>query len=175
MSTTKTQTTNLRPALRTAYLYVVDNWAVDASDIAKATKTDVKDVNKLLKRLERTGLLASTHVNGEKALTWQSYYDVQNGEKRSDAIADFNKAFPAKQPVAAGRTGVTGATGPRYTEEQLTQAEKMRADGSTFKAIGAALGIKATAYLAKVLARREAERAAAKRSRGRKSTTKVEA
>ena len=46
----------------------------------------------------------------------------------------------------------------RYTEEQLVRAEQMRVDGSTFKAIGEALGIKATAYLSTVLKARAAER-----------------
>jgi len=62
----------------------------------------------------------------------------------------------------------------RYTEEQLKDAEARRAKGESYKAIGAALGIKATAYLSKVLKQREYERATAKASRGRKSTTKTE-
>jgi hypothetical protein len=163
-------TTNLRPALRKSYLYVVDNWAVDAADVAKGIKQDVKTATSLLRRLERRGLIVGDHVNGEPTLIWQSYYDVQNGEKRTDAIKDFDKAFPKGETVTPGRTGGTGATGPRYTEEQLTKAEQMKADGSTFKAIGAALGIKATAYLAKTLRHREAQRESAKRSR--KSSTK---
>lgn len=166
-------TANIRPALREVYMFVVDNWAVDAADIAKHTGRDVKEVNSLLRRLG--GLLASEHINGERTLTWQSYHDVQNEKgARKAAAADFNKAFPAKEAVAAGRTGGAGATGPRYTEEQLVKAEEMRAAGSTFKAIGLALDIKATAYLAKVLARREAEREAAKTKRARKSSTKAE-
>ena len=62
----------------------------------------------------------------------------------------------------------------RYTEEQLKDAEARRAKGESYRAIGAALGIKATAYLSKVLKQREYERATAKASRGRKSTTKTE-
>jgi hypothetical protein len=51
-----------------------------------------------------------------------------------------------------------------YTEEQLKEAERMRTAGESYKAIGAALGIKATAYLSKVLKRREAEREQAERA-----------
>lgn len=51
-----------------------------------------------------------------------------------------------------------GATGARYTEDQLTKAEQMRAKGESYKSIGEALGIKATAYLSTVLKRREADR-----------------
>ena len=46
----------------------------------------------------------------------------------------------------------------RYTEEQLVKAEEMRTAGETFKAIGEALGIKATAYLSTVLKARATER-----------------
>jgi hypothetical protein len=169
-------TTDLRPALFETYKYVVNNWAVSASDVAGGTGRELKEVNSLLRRLG--GLVVGDHVNGERELTWQSYHDVQN-EKGAQAAStrDFNKAFPKGEPVPAGRTGGAGATGPRYTEEQLKDAEARREAGESFKAIGLALDIKATAYLSRVLKRRayEREQAAkdAKRSRGRKATTKV--
>lgn len=55
-------------------------------------------------------------------------------------------------------TKQTTTTGSRYTEEQLIKAEEMRAAGESYKVIGAALGIKATAYLSTVLKARAAER-----------------
>jgi hypothetical protein len=170
MSTTAAN--DLRPALFEVYKYVVNNWAVSAREVAEGTGRDIKEVNSLLRRLG--GLLASEHINADPELTWQSYHDVQN-EKGAKAAStrDFNKAFPKGQPVLAGRTGGTGSTGPRYTEEQLKDAEARRAAGESYKAIGLALDIKATAYLSKVLKQRAAEREQAART-AKKSSTKTE-
>lgn len=170
-------TTDLRPALFETYKYVVNNWAVSAREVAEGTGRDIKDTNKLLRRLG--GLVVGEQVNGVPPLIWQSYHDIQN-EKGAQAAStrDFNKRFPKGQPVLAGRTGGNGASGPRYTEEQLKDAESRRAKGESFKSIGAALGIKATAYLSKVLKQRAWEREQAAKNKaktGRKATTKVEA
>ena len=122
-------TTDLRPALLTTYKYVVTNWAVTAAEVAAGTEQDAKEVTNLLKRLAGAGLLDSTHVNGEKSLTWQSYFDVNNepNVSRRSTVA-FNRAFPKDQPVSAAPAR-NGVTGPRYTEEQLVDAEQMRAAG----------------------------------------------
>lgn len=166
-------TTDLRPELLATYKYVVNNWAVSAADVAGGLDKDVKEVNSLLRRLQRKGLVVGENVNGAPPLIWQSYHDVQNESgAKAASTRDFNKAFPKGEAVSAGRTGGTGSTGPRYTEEQLKDAEARRAKGESYKAIGEALGIKATAYLSRVLKRREYERTLAKRSR--KSSTKVE-
>ena len=148
-------TTDLRPALLATYKYVVTNWAVSAKEVAAGTEQDSKATTNLLKRLQATGLLDATHVNGDRELTWQSMFDVQNDKQAGrKSTAAFNKAFPKGEVVHAGRTGGNGATGPRYTEEQLVKAEQMRAAGESYKAIGLALGIKATAYLSTVLKKR---------------------
>lgn len=171
MSTTA-KTTNLRPALRKTYLYVVDNWAVSASDIANGTKQDVKEVNSLLNRLARASLVDSIHVNGEKSLTWQSYYSIQDGEKRSDAIADFDKAFPKREAVTAAATRANGS-GPRYTEEQLAAGRDARIAGDSWKGVAATAGVKSPVYFSKVLRatfpklEKEAAAAAKKASRSR--------
>lgn len=165
-------TTDLRTDLLATYKYVVNNWAVSAADVAGGMDKDVKEVNSLLRRLQRKGLVVGENVNGAPPLIWQSYHDIQNEQGvPAKSTRDFNKAFPKGEVVAAGRTGGTGSTGPRYTEEQLKDAEARRAKGESYKAIGAALGIKATAYLSRVLKRREYERTLAAKSR--KSSTKV--
>jgi len=151
-------TTDLRPALLNTYKYVVTNWAVSAREVAAGTEQDPKATTNLLKRLQATGLLDATHVNGERELTWQSYFDSQNDKSAGrKSTAAFNKAFPKGEPVEPASPR-NGATGPRYSEEQLVKAEEMRAEGLAFKAIGHELGIKATAYLSTVLKRRAAER-----------------
>jgi hypothetical protein len=167
--------TDLRPALLATYKAVVDGWAMSAREVADGTGLDPKATTRLLNRLRANGLVDATHVNGEKSLTWQSYFDSQNDKQAGrKSTAAFNKAFPKGEVVspAAERNGATGA---RYTEEQLVEAERRREAGETFKSIGQALGIKATAYLSKVLQARAAEReqaAKAKASKPRKSAGK---
>ena len=144
-------TTDLRPALLATYKYVVTNWAVSAKEVAAGTEQDSKATTNLLKRLQATGLLDATHVNGERELTWQSMFDVQNDKQAGrKSTAAFNKVYPKGESVSA----TSGRTGPRYTEEQLVKAEQMREAGESYKAIGLALGIKATAYLSTVLKKR---------------------
>jgi hypothetical protein len=145
---------DLRENLRTAYLIAFDNFATDAKEIADALQTDTKHANAVLQALLNKNLLAEPdHVNGEKKLTWQAQ-ETYDSITRRQAIARFNKAFPKGEalggviPVSNGRRG---ATGPKYTKDQIKTAIKMRKAGESWKAIGAALDIRATAYLAKLL------------------------
>lgn len=148
---------NIRPALFATYKFVVNNWAVYADDVAKGTDQDVKTATKLLERLRSVGLLATEHVNGEKALTWQSFFDVENeANVPARSTRAFNKVYPKDSPVNEATTGRRGATGPRYSEDQLAEAERLRKAGHTMKDVAAALSIKSPAYLASVLKKREA-------------------
>jgi hypothetical protein len=61
----------------------------------------------------------------------------------------------------------------RYTEVELKKAEQMRKDGESYKAIGLALDIKATAYLSTILKKREAERASAAKTARKPRAKKV--
>lgn len=161
---------DIRPKLRAAYMYVVNNWAVGAEEVAKSLKIETDEATKLLKALG--GLVEGTHVNGEKAVTWQSYYDIENSDKTKtlrSARADFAKAFP--EPVVPGssnRVGAKGATGPRYTEAQISAGIKAREAGKTNAEVAKAAGVKSPAYFSKVLKAAIAEREAAKKATAKK-------
>lgn len=144
-----------RAELRKAYLFVVDNWAVGADEVARAIGSDTTTARTRLVRLAQARLVEGSHVNGEKALTWQSYYSIQDGDDRKLAVADFDKAFPKGEDV----TTKQGATGPRYTAKQIETAIKMRAKGESWKAIAAAVKVKSPAYFAKVIKEEIASRA----------------
>jgi hypothetical protein len=93
-------------SLHGVYMFVVRNWAVLASDIPG----DRAKVQNALRKLERTGLLASTHVNGETALTWQSMYDVENEDAaEAKAEASFAAMYPDGEPQESSRS----TSGPR--------------------------------------------------------------
>lgn len=131
-----------RENLKTVYNFVVANWATDKAEIESA-KIVAGGVDSLLKTLERKGLLASTHVNGEKKLTWQSMFDIENeADVLERSAAAFDAAFPVKQaePATSDRTH---ATGPRYTDEQLARAAELKAGGMSWPKIASELGIKA--------------------------------
>jgi hypothetical protein len=135
-----------RERLRQAYLYVVDNWAVGNSDL-KAAGIDPA----LMKALQPSGLVEAYHVNGERAVTWQSHFDVQNGDPREDAEAAFDKAFPAKEtPEPATKTG-NGATGPRYTPGQIAVGMRLTREGKSAKAVAAEVGVKSPSYFRKLM------------------------
>lgn len=157
---------DIRPQLRKAYLYVVQNWAVEATEVAKALKIEVKDANALLRRIRSANLVVGEQVNGEGALVWQSYYDIENDDKKDGvkkARADFAAAFP--KPVVPGssnRTGAKGATGPRYTDEQIKAGLAARKQGKTNVEVAKAAGVKSPAYFSKVLKGIEAAKPARK-------------
>jgi len=83
---------------RKVYTYVLLNWAVSAKDVLTGdllagTGAEAKDVNASLKRLENKGLLASEHINGERELTWQTMYDIENDpDAETNGQADFDAA-----------------------------------------------------------------------------------
>lgn len=158
-----------RTDLRKTYLAIVDGWALQSDEIAKATKLDRAALKPLLKELQRSGLIVAEHINGAKPLTYQSYHDVNNEPgARKQAVKDFQTAYGTRGPIE--RPERVGATGPKYTDEQIAKAVKMRVGGASWKSIGAALGIKATAYLSKRLTpqveetRKNAAKATSKRT-----------
>lgn len=85
-----------KATLRRVYLAVVRNWAVSERDVAnalakeKAGELERKVVHRALQDLVAMQLLVAEHVNGERSLTYQSYFDVDNDE---DALKNARKAF----------------------------------------------------------------------------------
>lgn len=144
------KTADLRPSLRKAYLFVVNNWAVDGTEVAESLKLDRPATVSLLNRLKNANLIVAEHINGERALTYQSYHDVNNEDGALDAAkADFATAFPAKvDPAATGRKGATGA---RYTPEQIKAGLAARKAGMKNADVAAAAGVKSPSYFAKTL------------------------
>lgn len=76
------------------YFAVLESWAVEAPEIVRATDLDIDAVNRSLRRLQKRDLVESEHVNGEKALTWQTYFDIENDSDADiGARAAFNAAY----------------------------------------------------------------------------------
>lgn len=163
-----------RSALRKTYLAVVDGFAVGREDVVSVTKLSADETMPLLRELERSGLVQSMHVNGQKALTYQSMFDVENDTNaRVNAVKSFQEVYGKRGPIE--RQARQGATGPKYTDEQIQDAIARRIAGESWKAIGQALGIKATAYLSKLLTPQvEAAKASAKspKAKAPKATAK---
>jgi len=149
----KTKTPADRSELREVYMAVVKNWVVSAKDVAEITGQTLNVVNQRLRRLERVDLLASIHVNGERELTWQSYYDIENSDREETlnaASGDFTSKFPLSDAIEADRKHA-GATGPRYTEKQLAKGAKLRAKGLSWAKVAAEVGVKAESHFAKAV------------------------
>lgn len=159
-----------RSALRAVYLSAFDNFAIGADDAAKAAKISTDEVKPILRELERAGLVVSTRVNGQRALTYQAAetYDTID---RQAAIRSFQKVYGKRGPIT--REVRRGATGARYTDEQIQKAIAMKIAGESWKAIGQALGIKATAYLSKQLKPQVEAAAKATKPAGKKTTAKT--
>lgn len=83
-----------RDELRAAYMAVVNNFATTTSEVGKVAFDG--DTEKARLALEDLGdLVTSSHINGERALTWQSGFDVENDKNaRRKAATAFRKAFP---------------------------------------------------------------------------------
>lgn len=157
-----------RERLRQAYLHVVDNWAVTNADL-KAAGIDPA----LMKALQPSGLVEGTHVNGERAVTWQSHFDVQNGDPREDAEAAFDKAFPAEEAPEPAKTGATGATGPRYTPGQIAVGIRLTREGKSAKAVAAEVGVKSPSYFRKLMLAEIAKSDAAKKATKKPAAKKL--
>lgn len=139
-----------RKSLRSAYLTTFDGFGVGIGEIG----SDPMESRRLMRELMRSGLIVSCHVNDEKALTYQCA-ETSDGIDRATAIKRFQAVYGTRGPIE--RAARVGATGPRYSDEQITKAIAMRVEGASWKSIGAELGIKATAYLSKLLTPRVAE------------------
>lgn len=148
---TKTKTTDARrEQLKAVYLYVVENWAVAADEVAAGVEREVKEVRADLNRLSRRGLVVGDKINGEKTLTWQSYFDIDNElDVPARAAAEFDKEFPE----GSVKTGASheGATGARYTEEQLAAGKASREQGSNWERVAADAGVKAASHFSKAV------------------------
>ena len=156
-----TSTTTTRSQAQQVYRFVVNNWAVSAEEIAQGTGLERPHVNQLLRQLKaHSNLVEGTHVNGERELTWQSYFDIENEQMVPQrAGRAFKAAWPVDEPERTnGNTG-SDTPRPRYTEDQLAKARAAKAQGLTRKQVAEAAGIRSPNYLAKLL-KREAEAAA---------------
>jgi hypothetical protein len=169
-----------RDSLRKAYLYVVNNWAVDASEVAEHLGVENSDATSVLKRLQSKGLVVGDRVNDERKLTWQSFYDIQNSdvkETRKSARADFDAAFPKGAPInVPNRLGQPGATGPRYTDAQIKKGLAARKQGKKNAEVAEIAGVKSPSYFSKTLKRIEQENAAkpkARKTPAKKGSRKV--
>jgi hypothetical protein len=173
MASTNGKTITIRSQARKVYVAVLENWAVHASDITDQVGMDAKRVNTLLRQLERRGLVASTHVNEDRVLTWQTNHDVEND---SDALAAGKAEFAQLWPRSDKGTTRPGGGGPRYTPEQIRKAKAAKAKGLTRKEVAAAAGIASPNYLAKLLRKlAAAEAKPAKAPRKRTPRTKAAA
>lgn len=174
MTKTAAKPSDLRPELRKTYLFVVNNFAVHASDVAEAIfEGDTKVANAALRRLG--SLVNGERVNGAGPLVWQSYYDIENTDPKEtlkSARADFNRAFP--KPVVANVGAKPGGTGPRYTDAQIVKGLAARKAGKTNKQVAEIAGVKSPNYFSKVLKKVEAEtkKAAKKPTRVVRRSTK---
>jgi hypothetical protein len=146
--------------LAAVYMYTVWNWAVYVEEIVEAinaeadprfTNTNKTAVNSMLHQLEQLGLLASAHINGERKLTWQSYFSLQDGELEEDAEAAFIAAVAPLLAPGAKVTTRSGGTGPRYTESQLKAGHAARVSGAGWKAVAEAAGVRSPSYFSRVL------------------------
>lgn len=157
-----------RDQLFAAYKYVVNNWAVETAEVAEGLGTSVAYAKQLLGYLG--GLVEGTHVNGEKPITWQSYFDIENeANVPANSTKAFNKVFPKGVEVefnAAPKTnGRKGATGPRYTPAQIKKGLAARKAGKRNREVAEAAGVKSPAYFSKVLKALEAASAPMTESR----------
>lgn len=162
MATTTTKQPTTRSQARKVYMSVLNNWALYATDVAEDTGMPAKQVNQLLRQLESRGLVASTHVNSERTLTWQTNHDVEND---TDALANGKAEFAERWPAKDAGTTRPGGGGARYTPEQLKKAKAAKAKGGTRKQVAAAAGIASPNYLAKLLRKLDAQAKPAKRTR----------
>lgn len=153
------------------YMGVVHNWATDPQEIFAQlsnlkTKRDlkplggsvptVKEITALLKRLAKVDLVVAEHINGERKLTWQSYHDINNEEGAEEAAkADFAERVllpETGQAVRRGREpGGRGATGPRYTADQIAAGIEARRGGLSWMAVAQAVGVKSQVYFSTVV------------------------
>lgn len=143
-----------RTLLFNVYRYTLLNWAVSEADIADGTKLDAKEVKRLTRKLATKGLLAGTHVNSEKSLTWQTFYDVENDRGAIKAgEKSFAEAYPVDEPVKEPVKKAThaGATGSRYMPEQLEAGRKARESGAGWKQVAEAAGVKSPHHFSNVL------------------------
>jgi hypothetical protein len=165
-----------REQAKATYMAVVNNWAVYASDISGDLGLSAKDTTAVLRELEARGLAHAHHVNGEKRITWQTDFDVEN-EKAVPMRAGraFAKAWPKDEETTAKATANTGSTTdrPRYTEDQLAKARAAKAKGLTRKQVAEAAGIRSPNYLAKLLKREQEAKAARKAKRNSTRSAKA--
>lgn len=141
-----------RPALLETYLYVAGNWALTAEDVWTGLGLDLKDARSRLAKLTRDGLLYAEHVNGEKALTYQSDFDCENEHRENWealATAKFNETYP--EPVAKAPARKGGANGPRYSADQIAVGIEARRSGANWEVVAQSAGVKAASYFSRVV------------------------
>lgn len=138
--------------LAAAYKFVVDNFAATTAEVAEALSLDTKTAKRYLERLG-SDLVVGEHINGRSGeLTWQSYFDVENEE---DVEARSDQAFIDTFRISSGKapkpSAAAGATGPRYTPEQLATGREARLAGASWPKVAEAAGVKSDGYFSRVL------------------------
>lgn len=140
-----------RALYRAAYLQAFDNFATMAPEVAETTGATVAQVRAAFKAMERKDLIASSHVNEERALTYQAT-ETYDSISRKEALDRFDAVYPAKdevKPVAA--TGRKGATGAKYTDAQIKAGIAARKKGLGWEAVATEAGVKAASYFSKAV------------------------
>jgi hypothetical protein len=138
-----------REQLKTAYLLAFDNFATDAAEVAEALGIKPAAATKLLRAMENV-LTTSLHVNDERKLTWQAmttYDDID----RAEAERRFDEAYPPAEASAPSAPSHKGATGPRYTPEQLKKGKEARLEGKSWVEVAKAAGVKSDGHFSRVL------------------------
>lgn len=122
-------TTDRRELLHTVYMDVVYNWAVDVAEIAQHTNLTKDQVRSALGTLERKGMVASTYVNSEPPMIWQSYFDIQNeSDAETNAEAEFAEKFP--HPVADTKAPTQVAKTRPAEGQVIYEVKKTRLTGT---------------------------------------------
>lgn len=121
---------------------------------------------------EINGTMSVQEIKAQLAELRKFAKDLPKGKELNETnrtIKGFETALEARKGTRIGRTG------DRYSPEQIETAVEMRNNGESWKAIGRALGIRATAYLSKMLVASgeiEAPKPAAKKPAVKKTAAK---
>lgn len=173
--TTKTLPAGRRAAMKTAYMMAYDNFAVHASEVAKALGMKPASATRLLKSMP--DLITWDQVNGTGPLVYQAY-ETYDYVSREEAEAKFDAAYPAPEAEAKTSPSHKGATGPRYSDKQLAKGREARLAGQSWIEVAKAAGVKSDGYFSRVLREHFPELAAkpapakAKAKPAKKSATK---
>lgn len=90
---TRTSKEQRREIDRQVFLAVFNNWAVGIGEIVSSTSLTLKEVRNSLSRLSLRNLVVGEAINFDKELTYQTYFDVENGSTEEEALASFEENY----------------------------------------------------------------------------------